>query len=72
MKEQVGENVYLDILATAKNYVYIMTPYLIIDSKMIRALTYASKRGIDVRIILPHIPDKKLYLCLQELIIRFY
>lgn len=59
-EEQVGENVYLDILATAKNYVYIMTPYLIIDSKMIRALTYASKRGIDVRIILPHIPDKKL------------
>ena len=47
-----------------------MTPYLIIDSEMIRALLMPAKRGIDVRIILPHIPDKKLYLCLQELIIK--
>ena len=65
-EEQVGENIYLDILATAKNYVYIMTPYLIIDSKMIKALTYAGQRGIDVRVILPHIPDKKLVFMLSR------
>lgn len=57
--ENVGENVYMDILATAKKYVHIMTPYLIIDNEMITALTYAAKRGVDVKIILPHIPDKK-------------
>lgn len=65
-EEQVGENVYLDILATAKRYVHIMTPYLIIDSEMIRALTYASKRGVDIKIILPHIPDKKLVFMLTK------
>ncbi len=58
-KENVGENVYLDILYNAKRYVHIMTPYLIIDGEMERALIYAAKRGVDVRIILPHIPDKK-------------
>ena len=57
--ENVGETVYLDILATAKKYVHIMTPYLIIDNEMMTALTYAAKRGIDVKLILPHIPDKK-------------
>lgn len=58
-KEPIAENVYIDILYNAKEYVYIMTPYLIIDNEMVRALLYAANRGIDVRIILPHIPDKK-------------
>jgi len=57
--ERVGETVYLDILNRAKRYVHIMTPYLIIDSEMTDALCYAAKRGVDVRLILPHIPDKK-------------
>ena len=57
--ETVGENVYLDILYNAEDYVHIMTPYLIIDGEMERALVYAAKRGVDVSIILPHIPDKK-------------
>lgn len=65
-KEQIGENVYLDILYTAKKYVHIMTPYLIIDSEMRRALTYASKRGVDIKLILPHIPDKKLVFILTN------
>lgn len=56
--EQVGENVYMDILYTAKDYVHIMTPYLILDHDMITALTYAAKRGVEVIIIMPHIPDK--------------
>ena len=58
-KEAVAENVYRDILYNAKNYVYIMTPYLILDYEMENALRHAAISGIDVRIILPHIPDKK-------------
>lgn len=58
-KENVGQNVYLDFLYRAKKYVHIMTPYLIIDDEMITALCYAAKRGVDVSIIMPHIPDKK-------------
>jgi len=52
--------VYLDILNKANDYVYIFTPYLIIDSEMVNALQMAAKRGVDVRMITPGIPDKKL------------
>lgn len=51
--ENVGEHVYLQIINNAKEYVYIYTPYLIIDDSMISALTLAAKSGIDVRIITP-------------------
>lgn len=64
--ERMGEQVYLDILQTASDYVYIMTPYLILDETMVNALTYATKRGIDVRIILPHIPDKRYAFALAK------
>ncbi len=57
--ENVGENVYLDILNTANEYVHIMTPYLILDEELLNAITFAAQRGVDVKIILPHIPDKK-------------
>lgn len=57
--ENVGERMYMDILYNAKKYVHIMTPYLILDDEMIAALTYAVKRGVDVKIIMPHIPDKE-------------
>lgn len=57
--ERVGEAVYLDIIDRAERYVHIMTPYLIINDEMITALTLAAKRGVDVKIMLPHIPDKK-------------
>ena len=50
---------YLDILYAAKKYVHIMSPYLVIGSEMVQALTFAAKRGVDVEILLPHIPDKK-------------
>lgn len=58
--ERVGECVYMDLLNRAKRYVHIMTPYLIIGSEMENALCYAAKRGVDVRMILPGIPDKKV------------
>lgn len=57
--EAVGETVYLNLITRAKRYVYIMTPYLIIDHNMMMALTGAAKSGLDVRIITPHIPDKR-------------
>lgn len=57
--EQVGELVYLDILNTAKNYVHIMTPYLILDDETIMALSFAAKRGVETIIMMPHVPDKE-------------
>lgn len=57
--ENVGQNVYIDILFRAKQYVHIMTPYLIIDDEMKNALIYAAKRGVETVIIMPHVPDKK-------------
>ena len=56
--ENVGELVYMNIINSAKSYVYIMTPYLVLDNEMITALGYAAKSGVDVRIIVPGIPDK--------------
>ena len=58
-EDKVGECVYIDILNHAKKYVHIMSPYLILDSEMEFALKYAAKRGVDVKLILPGIPDKK-------------
>ena len=56
--ENVGEEVYCHILNHAKKYVHIMTPYLILDREMLDALCRAAKSEIDVKIIMPHIPDK--------------
>ncbi len=64
--ETVGENVYLNIINRAKNYVYIFTPYLIIDNEMKTALTLAARSGIDVRIVVPGIPDKKYVFTLSQ------
>lgn len=58
-EENLSENVYLEILNSAKEYVYIYTPYLIIDNEMETALKLAAKRGVDVRLVTPGIPDKK-------------
>ena len=57
--EPVGQTVYLNLINRAKRYVYITTPYLVIDYSITMALTSAAKSGVDVRIITPHIPDKK-------------
>lgn len=64
--ETVGENVYLNIINQAKRYVYIFTPYLIIDNEMMIALCLAVKNGVDVRIITPGIPDKKMVFLLTQ------
>lgn len=64
--EKVGENVYMDIFNHATNYVHIMTPYLILDGELERAIKFAAERGIDVRLILPGIPDKKTAYALAK------
>lgn len=65
-EDKVGETVYMDILNRATDYVYFMTPYLILDGELLAALKYAAERGVDVRLILPGIPDKKLAYALAK------
>lgn len=65
-EEIVGENVYLNIINKARQYVYICTPYLIIDNEMMTALCLAAKNGVDVRIMTPGTPDKKLVFLLTQ------
>ncbi len=59
-KHRLGQKIYLNILNTAVEYVHIMSPYLILDNETISALKFAAERGVDVKILLPHIPDKKI------------
>lgn len=56
----MGLDVHLQLINNAKRYVYIQTPYLIIGYELISALKMAALSGVDVRIIVPGIPDKKL------------
>lgn len=78
--ERVGETVYLNMVKQAKDYVYIITPYLILDDELISELTLAAMRGVEVRIITPGIPDKKLvyqvtrsyYGCLVDRGVRIF
>lgn len=58
-KYKVGENIYIDILNRAQKYVHIMTPYLILDNELEAALKFAAQRDVDVKLILPGVPDKK-------------
>ncbi len=55
----VGMRTYIDMINSATEYVYIMTPYLVLDDEMLHAMEFAVQRGVDVRIIMPHKPDKK-------------
>ena len=59
-QRRVAKSLIVDMLSNAKNYAYIMTPYLIIDNDTCLALENASLKGVDVRIIVPHVPDKKI------------
>ena len=59
-KETIAYNVYLEIINKATDYVYICSPYLILTREFTNAIEYASRRGVDVRILMPGIPDKKI------------
>ncbi|MBQ8394160.1 MAG: cardiolipin synthase [Clostridia bacterium] len=59
-ERRVGKGVIRNLIAGAKKYVYITTPYLILDDEMCQTIESAALRGVSVKLILPHIPDKKL------------
>ena len=59
-KTKVGKIVYQNLINQAEDFVYITTPYLIIDYDLTEDIKNAAMRGVDVRIVTPHIPDKKL------------
>ena len=65
-REDCGKNVIMNILSQAKDYVYIATPYLIIDAELINALILCARKGVDVRIITPGIPDKKIVFAITR------
>ena len=65
-EDKVGEAVYMDMLYRATDYVHIMTPYLILDGELETALRFAAQRGVDVTLILPGIPDKKVAYALAK------
>ncbi len=58
--DELGKNVYSAVFSHATDYVHIMTPYFIVDREFLSVMKYAAQRGIEVKIILPHIPDKKV------------
>lgn len=60
IEEKIAENAYLNMIKMANEYLYITTPYLLIDEVLSSELSLAAKRGVDVRIITPGIPDKKI------------
>lgn len=62
----IGRNAYVDILNNAKRYVYIMTPYFVIDDYIYDAMSYAVTRGVNIKLILPGTPDKKMPYCLAR------
>lgn len=64
--DKLGERVYMDILNRSLEYVHIMTPYLILDDEIEAALKFAAERGVDVALILPGIPDKKVPYALAK------
>ena len=64
--DRLGERVYMDILNRSQEYVHIMTPYLILDGEMETALKFAAERGVEVTLILPGIPDKKIPYALAK------
>lgn len=65
-KERIGESVYLHIVNTANRYLHIVTPYLVIDNVMMSSLKFAAKRGVDVKIVMPGIPDKAYAYCIAR------
>ena len=65
-ERRVGKSVIQNMLASATKYMYMTTPYLIIDNDLCTSIENAALRGVDVRIIVPHIPDKKLVFSMTK------
>lgn len=65
-KHRVAKIMIMNMLNQAQDYVYMMSPYLIIDNELCQAIENAAMRGVDVRIITPHIPDKKIVFVMTD------
>ncbi len=65
-ERRVGKSVIRNMLAASTRYMYMTTPYLIIDNEMCECIENAAMRGVDVKIIVPHIPDKKLVFSMTK------
>lgn len=59
-KYELGKDVYEDMFVHSNEYIHVMSPYFIVDREFLENIRFASHRGIDVKLILPHIPDKKI------------
>ena len=57
--EQIAKNAYLNLINQAVHDLYVSTPYLIVDDAFTQSLCNAARRGVNVNIIIPGIPDKK-------------
>ena len=64
--QAVSKTVYLNLISRAKRSIYINTPYLNPDNELMTALITSAKCGVDVRIVVPHIPDKKFVHALTK------
>lgn len=60
MRQEVAKTVYASMINSASRYVHIMTPYFIVDREFLDVMRYAAERGVEVAMILPGIPDKKV------------
>ena len=63
---QISKIIIQNLIENAKNYVYITTPYLIIDNELCTTIENAALRGVKVKIIVPHIPDKKIIFAMTK------
>ena len=64
--KDIAENIYLYIINNAKNYLYITTPYILIDNQLQEAIFFAAARGVDVSIIVPSLPDHLITFCIGK------
>jgi len=69
-KEDIAEDVYLHIISNAKKYVYITSPYIVIDNQMQEALIFAARRGVNVSLIVPSVPDHFLTFCIGRTFLK--
>lgn len=65
-KEDTAKNIYLQMINQARDYIYITTPYLILDYELTSALKFAAKSGVNIKIIMPYVPDKKTVYMVSE------
>ena len=68
--EDIAENVWLEIISTAKKYLYITSPYVIVDDQILSALIFAAKKGVDVRIVVPSKPDHVGAFCVGKTFLK--